>query len=73
MFSRILTDVERADLERYLAKKQRPKYLRQMMYRSRVYLPKIRKDLELIEAALESYDATRVERKSYRIDKVKIA
>jgi hypothetical protein len=56
MFSRILTDVERADLERFLRKKERPKYLRQLMYRSRTYLPRIRKDLELLEEAMDHYD-----------------
>jgi DNA topoisomerase VI subunit B len=55
MFTRILTDVERVELERFLKKKQRPKYLRQLMYRIRTYVPRIRKDLEVIEQALELY------------------
>jgi len=62
MFTRILTDMERTELERFLKKKERPKYLRQMMYRGRAYLPRIRKDLKLIEEALDSYDKTRVKK-----------
>jgi hypothetical protein len=56
MFTRILTDVERTELELFLKRNQRPKYLRQLMYRGRTYLPEIRKDLELIERALDRYN-----------------
>ncbi len=59
MFTRILTDVERADLERFLQEKERPKYLRQLMYRGRTYLPIIRNDLELIEKALDRYEKSK--------------
>ena len=60
MFTRILTESERKAIRGYL-KKDGPREVavRKAVYRAKRYLPQIKRDLELLENLLETYERTR--------------
>ena len=56
MFSRLLTDIERRRIQRYLkADGEKDVNIRQLIMRSRRHLPQIKADLELLEKLLATY------------------
>lgn len=57
MFTRILTDVERKHISRYLKQDgEKQIYIRKIVYGARKNLPAIKQDLELLEKLLAAYD-----------------
>jgi len=60
MFSRILTDLERRQVKAYLkANGERTHNVHVLISRSKVYLPQIKSDLELLERLLATYERNR--------------
>jgi hypothetical protein len=60
MFTRILTDLERRQINSYLwqnGEKEAP--IRKIANRAREYMPKIKADLELLTKLLETYERTK--------------
>ena len=56
MFQRILTELERTSLKKYLKKDgEREAVIRALATRARRYLPMIRSDLELLERLVQIY------------------
>lgn len=63
MFTRILTDVERRYVRKYLEKDgKKVIQVRKVVSGAKRHLPKIKEDLELIERLLQIYSATKRER-----------
>ena len=57
MFTRILTDVERKHIAKYLRQDgEKEIYVRKIAYGARKHLPQIRSDLTLLEKLLEVYE-----------------
>jgi len=57
MFTRILTDVERRHIAKYLKQDgEKEIYVRKLVYGARKNLPTIRTDLALLEKLLEVYE-----------------
>ena len=57
MFTRILTDVERKRIQKYLkADGEKDVNIRQLAMRCRRHMPQIRADLELLEKLLATYE-----------------
>jgi DNA primase catalytic subunit len=64
MFTRILTDVERRHIAKYLKQDgEKQIYVRKIAYGARKYLPQIRADLELLEKLLETYEREKTNRR----------
>jgi hypothetical protein len=60
MFTRILTDVERRYVRRYIQRDgKKVIQVRKVVSGARKHLPKIKEDLELIERLLEAYSRQR--------------
>ena len=56
MFTRILTDIERKHIVRYLRQDgEKQIYIRKIVYGARKNLPTIHEDLALLERLLETY------------------
>ena len=56
MYTRILTEPERNAINKYLRKDGTKEIqVRKAVYRAKRYLPRIRKDLELLQRLLETY------------------
>jgi hypothetical protein len=63
MFTRILTDVERKHIAKYLKQDgEKQIYVRKIVYGARKNLPHIRADLDLLEKLLETYDKAKGEK-----------
>jgi len=57
MFTRILTDVERKHIARYLKHDgEKEIWVRKIVYGARKNLPRIKEDFELLERLLETYE-----------------
>jgi len=60
MYTRILTEPERNAINKYLRKDGTKEIqVRKAVYRAKRYLPQIRKDLELLEKLVETYERTK--------------
>ena len=60
MFTRILTDLERKRVRTFLrADGERESVIRALASRARRHIPQIRKDLELLEGLLATYEKTK--------------
>lgn len=58
MFQRILTDLERRHLKKYLANDgEREAVIRALAMRARRYLPIIKADLEMLERLVQVYES----------------
>ena len=67
MFTRILTDVERKRIQKYLkADGEKDVNIRQLAMRSRRHMPQIRADLELLEKLLDVYEREKASGKKER-------
>jgi hypothetical protein len=57
MFTRVLTDVERRQIAKYLKQDgEKHVYVRKIVYGARKHLPQIRTDIELLENLLRTYE-----------------
>jgi DNA primase catalytic subunit len=57
MFTRVLTDVERRHIAKYLKQNGKKQvYVRKIVYGARKHLPQIRADIELLENLLKTYE-----------------
>jgi hypothetical protein len=64
MFTRILTDVERKYVVKYLQRDgEKVIQVRKVVSGARMHLPKIREDLALLEKLLEAYARSKAESK----------
>jgi hypothetical protein len=52
----ILSDLERKKLEVFVKSGRRMRTIHQLFWRANRYLPTIRKDMELLEAAIRKYE-----------------
>jgi len=60
MFTRVLTDLERKRVRAYLhADGERESVIRALASRARRYLPQIKKDVEVLERLMRTYEKTR--------------
>jgi len=67
MFTRILTDVERKRIQKYLkADGEKDVNIRQLAMRCRRHMPQIHADIELLEKLLEVYEGEKTSGKKER-------